>query len=118
MIIWPETLPQKPLLDGWSDEIQSDAIIRSSVSTGLAKQRPRYTAVNDDVTEKYLLTQDQALVLRDFYKDDLKFGALKFEKPDPLMGNIRRYRFAGVPPKIERQGIFFVAELTLEKLAQ
>lgn len=114
MPTWPEQLPQTPLLDGFSEEIADDAVIRSSVSAGTAKTRPRYTSVREIVDEQYLLTLSQYKIFKDFFKDDLKFGAERFTKYDPVEQEQREYRIVG-EYGYSQDGIYITISLELEK---
>lgn len=113
MPTWPATLPQTPHSDGFMDEPQ-DNTIRSKMA-GLTKQRPRFTATVSDVSEKYRFTFDEFFIFKSFYEVDLKFGAILFDKPDPLNGGIANYQFTG-PYKMSTSGPFVTVTINLERL--
>ena len=114
MATWPTSLPQLPLLDGFSEEVADDSVIRSDVSAGTAKTRPRYTSVREIVTEDYLLTVSQYRTFKQFFKQDLKFGAERFDKYDPVDQEDRQYRIIG-EPGYSQEGLYVRISLELEK---
>lgn len=111
--VWPTSLPQSPLIQGFSDNPQN-SVLRSQM-TGLTKQRNRYTAVLHDVTENYWLTPTQFTTFRNFYKNTLGNGAAGFIKSDPVEGGNRQYRFTR-PYSFEFNGVDYFVVLNLEKL--
>lgn len=113
MATWPTSLPQTPLLEGFSDAPQS-SVIRTSM-TGLTKQRNRYTAVVSDVKEVYLLTPAQFTTLLAFYTDTLKNGSLSFIKYDVITATNKSYRFTK-PYEDTFNGVQHKVKLTLEKM--
>lgn len=112
MPTWPATLPQTPLIEGFSDEPQ-DSVLRSQM-TGLNKQRNRYTAALHDVSESYLLTPSQFDTFVSFYKDDLGNGAADFSKKNPINGLTETYRFSGVY-NFSYNGVHYKVKLPLER---
>lgn len=113
MIIWPTSLPQSPLIEGFSD-IPQDTVIRSKFD-GYSKIRNRYTAAMHIVTENYLLTKSQFDTFRNFYETTLGNGSEDFNKPDPVEGGTSVYRFTQ-PYDYEFLGIHFRVSLDMEKL--
>lgn len=112
-IEWPSSLPQSPLIDGFSDEPQN-SVLRSDMD-GLTKQRNRYNAVIHDVRESYWLTPTQFNTFKSFYFDALGNGAEEFLKPDPIEEITAVYRFSGVY-EFEFNGVNYRVTLPLEKL--
>lgn len=112
MATWPATLPQSPLLDGFSD-VPQDSVLRSPM-TGLNKQRNRYTAVVSNVTEAYLMTPAQFITFVNFYETTLGNGADDFLKTNPITGITETYRFADVYD-MQFNGVQYRVELTLER---
>lgn len=111
-IEWPTSLPQSPLLEGYSDEPQ-DSVIRSEM-TGLTKQRNRYTAILFDVTESYLMTPTQFNTFLTFYTSILGNGAADFLKNHPVSGTQQVYRMSG-PYSMEFNGFNYKVELSMER---
>lgn len=95
MSTWPSQLPSSPLVTGYKEEDQ-DSLIRTDVDAGTTKQRNRFTAIMQKVTEKYVLTEEQYIYLKqDFYRNTLSNGATAFTKTHPVTGIVRLYRFTG-----------------------
>lgn len=115
MIQWPNELPQTPLLDGFSETIRSDATIIGEVEIGIPKKRPRYTAVPEIVSESYLLDKNQFNIFKNFYITDLRFGADKFLKQDPISEEQKTYRFIK-NYEFDQNGIFININIELEKI--
>jgi prophage DNA circulation protein len=113
MASWPSSLPQTPLLDGYSD-VPQNSVLRSDFDT-YTKQRNRFTAVIHDVSEKYVMTNNQYTTFIEFYENTLNFGADVFTKTDPVTGLTKNYRFVE-PYSSSFNGVLWVVELTLEKL--
>ena len=90
---WPESLPQYPLIDGYTEKLREDAVLRTEVETGLAKQRPRYTTVPSEVEETFLMTNAQYNTFKDFFENNLSFGAIPFIKKNPITDQNVNYRF-------------------------
>lgn len=110
---WPSTLPQSPLLEGFSS-VPQDSVLRSDMDA-LTKQRNRFTAVVYDVEESYLLTPAQYTTFRNFYHSTLGNGAEDFLKPNPESGLTELYRFADVYEAIFN-GLQYRVALTMERL--
>lgn len=110
---WPATLPQSPLIEGFSD-IPQDAVLRTEM-TALSKQRNRFTAVVYDVTESYLMTPVQYNTFRTFFHDTLGNGAEDFFKPNPETGLTEVYQFVDVYES-EFNGVQYRVDLSMERL--
>lgn len=112
-IEWPLSLPQTPLLEGYSDQPQ-DSVIRSAM-TGLTKQRNRYTAILYDVEESYLMTPAQFNTFILFYESTLGNGAANFLKMHPVSDTTQVYRMTG-PYNMEFNGVKYRVDLKMERL--
>lgn len=91
---WPETLPQKLLIDGYSQQL-ANKLLRSSMDTGPAKQRRRFSAGVMPVTGKLVLDNAELEILKAFYDTTLVGGSLRFIWVDPtdkMNGNVM-FRF-------------------------
>lgn len=113
MATWPATLPQTPLLNGYENTPQN-SVLRSEFD-GYTKQRNRFTAVLNDVSESYFLTQTQYDTFKTFFESTLKNGAEEFTKQNPESGVDELYRFVE-PYSPSRVGLSWVVECKLEKL--
>ncbi|MGR3494091.1 hypothetical protein [Citreimonas sp.] len=74
-----------------------DATIRTPMSAGPPKSRPRFSATVREVTATAYLSGAQYADLMSFYKDDLSHGSLPFTQADPETGADASWRFAGPP---------------------
>lgn len=110
---WPVSLPQTPLLEGYSNTPQS-SVLRSNMD-GYTKQRNRFTAVLKDVTEFYLLSPAEFTTFVDFFENTLSNGAKEFIKEEPISKLDKIHRFVE-PYTFEFNGVSYRVELTLEIL--
>lgn len=89
---WPEELPQEAFTESGPTYNSTDNTIRSSVTTGPAKLRRRFTAVPADVTATMEMCETEVAILEDFVKNTLgevnPFNWIKFHTGEPA-----RYRF-------------------------
>ena len=85
MSTWPATLPQSPLVAGYSEQ-RTDAKQRSTMSTGPAKVRRRFTAVPTTFEVQHLLTNTELATFETFYVDTLSEGTDSFDVPHPRTG--------------------------------
>jgi hypothetical protein len=114
MATWPVTLPQLPLMDGYS-ESSPDGAIRTSMEVGPGKSRKRISAVVRPTTwPLYLETSTQVDALMEFHDDTLAMGALPFDHPHPRKGGSNvSFRFTGGFVVVPR-GVGYHTELPLE----
>lgn len=94
MATWPSDLP--PFRLPISDQPQ-DGTLRTSMDTGPAKVRRRFTAVPRNMAIPMRMTGAQYDTLQDFYTSDLSGGALEFDLSDPLTGDTEEFRFLEPP---------------------
>lgn len=76
-ITWPPTLPL-PTVDGFGVQ-PGDAILRTDMEAGLARQRRRFTAVPSIISVRWLMTRNQFAVFEAWYKFYAKEGAAFFD---------------------------------------
>ena len=96
MPVWPESLPQVPLLGGY-DETPPALTLRTDMDAGPAKVRRRFTAGVRQYGMAFLLTAAQLGTLDTFFMDDLEGGALSFDFPAPRGGGTIAVRFVEPP---------------------
>jgi hypothetical protein len=113
--VWPDTLPQQLLVDGYSQSL-ADTTIKSEMDAGPAKVRRRYTAGVEPVSGMMLLTETQLGTLRTFYEDTLLGGSLRFSwtKP-PAHSTACEMRFTAPPSWTGKKGLYEI-QLSLEIL--
>jgi len=77
---WPNTLPEWPVNNRFSIDPQ-ELTVRSSMDTGPAKVRRRFTAAVYTIKAQYILTSDQWATLLTFY-EDYPSTAFTYKRPD------------------------------------
>lgn len=97
MPTWPTSLPQKTLATTYNEAPQSQ-VLRSSMDSGPAKTRRRFTAATMTVPFECHLTLDQIPTFEAFYSDDIAAGALPFDIPHPRTGATVSVLLKGDPP--------------------
>ena len=113
MAAWPATLPQSPLVEGYSEETP-DLVVRTSMDEGPAKIRRRFTANVRNITHNYLLTQAQVATLDTFFVTTLAGGALTFTFINPRTAATDTYRFRSQPTYVPVSGSLWRTRLDLE----
>jgi hypothetical protein len=116
-VVWPPTLPQAPLLDGF--EVQDgNQVIRSQIDAGPEKVRQRFTAAVDPITCRYgPLTRAQKQTLSGFYKNVA--SAIAFDWPDWSLdppGQVVRARFRDPPRYTPVTPDIWFASVSLQRL--
>ena len=96
MVAWPPTLPQKQFL-GLRDERQSGRL-RTSMDTGPAKQRRRFTAATRNIGVPIVLDGAQRQTFDTFFITTLEEGVLSFDWEDPVDDTTISMRFISFPP--------------------
>lgn len=82
MATWPASLPQRPLQDGYSEELEN-VVITSGVDIGPAKKRRRTSAGVVKFNLGFLMSSAQLATFKSFFETDISYGAIKFTFPDP-----------------------------------
>lgn len=77
MIIWPETLPL-PTVEGYGIQ-PGDAILRTEMEAGPARQRRRFTQVPSRVSVRWIMRRDQFALFEAWYRWQAKEGGAWFE---------------------------------------
>ena len=111
---WPLTLPQYPLVNGYTRTPQ-ESTIKFDTGIGKPKERNRSTAMPDNATEKYVLDDAQRVILKTFYDTTTQKGTITFFKPEPETGNTLEYRLL-TPPSFESSGLYWTATCSMEVL--
>ena len=86
--IWPTTLPQSPVLDGYKESMPSN-LIRSNTDTGPAKVRRRGNAKPISVNATYILNTEEVKILDRFVDETLGGAAMCFDWPRPKYNYVR-----------------------------
>lgn len=116
-LIWPETLPQQPVKDRYSEQLAATTL-RTAMDQGPAKLRQRTTAGVATLEAGYLLTGTIAAVLEQFYTETLRGGSLSFIYPHPRRKTPVMARFRQPPEIMAQSGRYYLARVMLEILPQ
>lgn len=114
-IQWPESLPQYPLLEGYTEEPFDNRLV-TNVDAGLDKRRRRFVARPIEVSESYVMNAEQYNTFEAWYRTTIQDGSLTFIKPypyDPTMTQSREYRFVG-QPSVSTNGLLRMVSFNLE----
>ena len=112
---WPAGLPQRPLVDGYSNSF-GDGAKRSDMDSGPPKVRKRFTATVEPLRLVFRLTRTQVAILRSFFTTDCQYGAIPFSFVEPVSGAAVRVAFSKPPAIQPRSAIRFDATLELDWL--
>ncbi len=115
-ILWPESLPQSPLLDGWQETL-ADNVLRTEMEQGPAKLRRRSTVASGRMRAQFLLSAADCALLDTFYNDTLAGGVKVFRLLHPLRNVTIVCRFAAPPEYAAVNGEYCRARLSLEVMA-
>lgn len=101
---WPSSLPQDLLIQGF-DMQMPEGSIRQDMDAGPAYQRNRFTAAPEPFRGELILTKSQYSTFRDFWKNTISYGALKFDWKHPITGNSAEVQFdISSPPTVSAEG--------------
>lgn len=98
--VWPVSLPQEPLIQGFARSIIDDTL-RSDVDSGPPEARPLYTGNHTRMTIQQLLTSTQRDALLTFYRTTLAHGSLRFKWSHTQTGGVVKEHFFLSMPQIE-----------------
>lgn len=80
--IWPASLPQEPLVDGFS-ESPADVTIRSELNNGITKTRQRFSGGAESIRVRYDMSEGQLEIFREFERFTLQNRSLPFTHTHP-----------------------------------
>jgi hypothetical protein len=108
MTVWPATLPQSPLIEGYK-ESPPNLFISSPMDYGPEKTRKRTSAASRPITVQWLMTGDQVDDFDDFYRD---YGAVSFDWTEPRTGNTvtAKFKSGSVPSYMQVSGNKFIVK--------
>ena len=113
--LWPASLPQKPLMSGFS-ETMPNLVVRSQTDTGPAKMRIRSTAMASPIIGRMLMTGTQIGLLETFGRSTLVEWTSVFDFTDPVTRTTIQARFVEVPSWTHVSGNYFSVQLSLEEV--
>lgn len=113
---WPAALPQYVLEQGFS-EGEPDQLIVTSMEAGRSKTRRRYTSSNETFALAVAMTQAQRQTFQDWFRNDLRGGALAFTWVHPLYRTAMTFMFRKPLPKWSVRGNAHIVAFALERIA-
>lgn len=111
-LVWPETLQQCPLVDGFNHAHQ-DNLVRFQTDTGPGKVRPKASHSPIDVSCSIVCDDAQKQTLLNFYEDSARYGAFRFiwvGLDNAVDGRGHAYQF-NEPPQFRPFGIEWKVDL-------
>lgn len=117
MPTWPSTLPQDLQVQGFNATLPQGAV-RTDMEVGPSFQRRRATATPERFEGRIWVDATQYETLRQFWRDTLGMGALKFDWQHPITKTSSEVQFnAGEPPGISAvSGNLFAVDMIIEVL--
>jgi hypothetical protein len=111
---WPSGLPQKLLVDGYS-QAEADGVLEYAPDLGPSITRRRTTVASAPLSGTMELTSAQIATLRTFVETTLLSGSLPFTFPDPLGGSdlLVKFQKGGLPKWSALGGDYFSVAFTL-----
>lgn len=94
--VWPQTLPQRFLVSGYSEKLR-DGRIMTRTSAGPGKMRRRFSSAVMPVTASILLNYAEKQRFEQFWYEDTEGGVLAFLLPDQTHDNVSLLDETGDP---------------------
>jgi hypothetical protein len=94
---WPVDVPDCFQRDSFSRSEDAKRGLRTTVSTGPDKTRPRYSTPIPNYSGAIIMTTAEHQLFLDFYNTDLAGGTINFTTVDPLTETVEEFRFAAPP---------------------
>ena len=94
--VWPATLPQEPLADGYSEQAPN-TVLRSQMEAGPPKLRRRFTAGVRTIECQLRLTPAEVADLDLFFTETVAGGSLPFDWKHPRTGTAQTFRWVEPP---------------------
>lgn len=114
MAVWPASLPQKPLADGFSEQ-SAPNVVRTENDAGPTNARRRYTVPVKRLSVRFLMTSAQVATFETFHETTLASGVLPFDWTDPRTRSAESFCILGVGAyEVAGPGYWYVS-LTLEQ---
>ena len=114
MAVWPASLPDDVLVDGYSER-PPRVRLRTPMDAGPPKMRRRFTAAVEPIRCTMAFTRAQVTTFRTFYDTTLLGGVLTFDWTHPRTLAAVTFRFADPEPEITpNSGKDWIGDFTLE----
>lgn len=114
-ISWPGNVPDKPLIDGFSER-PGTTTVRTQMDVGPDKLRRRTTAAVSTLTMRMLMTKTEVGNLETFYDGTTAQGSLRFDFVHPRTGSTVEARFVERPRWQIRTDDDYEVQIKLEVL--
>lgn len=118
MATWPVSLPQTPLQDGFSEQIEN-GVITTQMDQGPSKTRRRFTASVKKYEVTFLMSASQLSTFRTFFDSAISGGANSFTFTDPIVNTSGSFRIdmsQGSPTITPLSGGQYTVSFSMEKL--
>lgn len=114
MAAWPGTLPQIPLVDGYSDS-KANNVIATSMDSGPQKRRLRYTTAPRSINFRMYFDSAMVTAFDTFFTTTTHFGVDSFTFPLPPSGGSVSVHFTpNAPPSYSPRGVGVVCTISIE----
>lgn len=116
MAVWPSSLPDFVLRNGYEEGFKKLAI-RSRMDSGATKRRRRFSDSPESYKFPIHFTSSELDIFKVFYEDDLAGGALSFTKVHPRTEVIESWAFIGeIAPAVALGPDTYLVILPIEQL--
>lgn len=101
--VWPPTIDDGFEVQGFTETLPN-ALLRSQMDAGPAKQRRRFTAAVTPIAGSIMIPAAQVPDFQAFFESTLMLGALPFEWTHPRTGALKNFRFTEPPELVPQAG--------------
>jgi len=112
---WPDALPLCVLDDGYSEQ-QEQNVAEFAAEVGPPLRRRRSSIATSLIEHSLILDDEEVEALLDFYRDDLKDGALSFTRTHPRDQVTEGSFIFTKPPVITRVSPYWRAAISLRSM--
>lgn len=116
-IVWPTSLPQRALVDGYNKEYANNKI-ESGMESGNVKQRLRFTTAPTSFSVSFQMNLEEKDIFKEFYEDTLAYGTREYEWVVPAQDdddNTAMFRIIGSPTERAIAGNLFTITMNLQQ---
>lgn len=113
--IWPSTLPNYVLSDGYRYQ-QKSMLLRTEMDRGPAKVRRRSTFEPTIHIVRWLMNATELSALETWFENNLDAGVAPFQMAHPITGTTKRFRFRGPYVVADKRAGNYEVSAQLEQL--
>lgn len=114
-MLWPETLPQDVLVQGYQATLP-DGAVRTSMDSGPEFARQRFTAAPEPFSATIRVDKEEYRTLVAFYVNDTAHGTIPFDWHHPITKDVAAMQFTGPPRVTAASGLYYDIQLSLQVL--